>query len=51
MTEPQLAAFSIAIVASFAWIIGMRGRSRAIRVLGVCVLMGAWVGVRWMGTF
>ena len=46
MTETQFIALSAAIVAAFAWTIGMRRRARSTRVLGVCVVMGAWIVFR-----
>jgi hypothetical protein len=46
MNETQLIALCFALVASFVWTIGMRGRGRMVRVLGVVAFLGAWIAFR-----
>jgi hypothetical protein len=46
MTETQFLALLAALAASFAWIVGMRDKPRIVRVLGVAVMIGAWVAYR-----
>lgn len=43
MNETQFIAFCAAMGASFVWMIGMRTRRRATRVLGVVAFIGAWI--------
>ena len=47
MTDTHFIALGTAIAAAFAWTIVMRRRPRATRILGVCVVMGAWITFRW----
>jgi hypothetical protein len=46
MSETQFISLCAALVAAFAWMIGMRARGRLTRVLGVIVLLRAWVVFR-----
>ena len=46
ITETQFVTLCAALVASFVWMIGMRSRGRLTRVLGVVVLLGAWIAFR-----
>lgn len=46
MNEIQFVTLCAALMASFVWMIGMRNRSRIVRVLGVLTFIGAWLAFR-----
>jgi hypothetical protein len=46
MNDTQFFALVAAIVTSFAWMVGMRHQPRVVRVLGVSLVIGAWLVYR-----
>jgi len=46
VNETQFIPLCAAIAGSFVWMIGMRSHARVVRVLGVVVLIGAWIVFR-----
>jgi hypothetical protein len=44
--ETQFIALAGTLGAAFVWMIGMRSRARSVRVVGVVVLIGAWLVFR-----
>jgi hypothetical protein len=44
--ETQFIALAAALGSAFVWMIGMRSRALSVRVVGVVVLIGAWLVFR-----